>query len=48
MKKRRELLLYIEELSVAEWLTREEIPTEYDGISLTNEMIMRFKNGEDR
>ncbi|MBQ6788119.1 MAG: NAD(+) diphosphatase [Lachnospiraceae bacterium] len=37
-----------EELSVAEWLTREEIPTEYDGISLTNEMIMRFKNGEDR
>lgn len=35
-----------EELSVAEWLTREEIPTEYDGISLTNEMIMRFKNGE--
>ena len=35
-----------EELSVAEWLDREEIPTEYDGISLTNEMIMRFKNGE--
>lgn len=35
-----------EELSVAEWLTRDEIPTEYDGISLTNEMIMRFKNGE--
>lgn len=35
-----------EELSVAEWLTREEIPTEYDGISLTNEMIMRFKNVE--
>lgn len=35
-----------EELSVAEWLGREEIPTEYDGISLTNEMIMRFKNGE--
>lgn len=35
-----------EELSVAEWLTKEEIPTEYDGISLTNEMIMRFKKGE--
>lgn len=35
-----------EELSAAEWLTREEIPTEYDGISLTNEMIMRFKKGE--
>lgn len=37
-----------EELAVAEWLTREEIPTEYDGISLTNEMIMRFKNSEER
>ncbi len=35
-----------EELSVGKWLRREEIPTEYDGISLTNEMIMRFKNGE--
>ncbi len=35
-----------EELAVAEWLTREEIPTEFDGISLTNEMITRFKNGE--
>lgn len=34
-----------EELSVGKWLRREEIPTEYDGISLTNEMIMRFKNG---
>lgn len=35
-----------EELSVGEWLSPEEIPTEYDGISLTNEMIIRFKNGE--
>lgn len=35
-----------DELSVAEWLTREEIPTQYDGISLTNEMIIRFKDGE--
>lgn len=35
-----------EELSVAEWINRDEIPTEYDGISLTNEMIIRFKNGE--
>lgn len=34
------------ELSVGEWLHRSEIPTEYDGISLTNEMIMRFKNNE--
>lgn len=35
-----------EELSIGQWLRRDEIPTEYDGISLTNEMIMRFKNGE--
>ena len=35
-----------EELSVAEWINRDEIPTEYDGLSLTNEMIMRFKKGE--
>lgn len=34
-----------EELSLGEWLSPEEIPTEFDGISLTNEMIMRFKNG---
>ena len=36
-----------EELSIGQWLRRDEIPTEYDGISLTNEMIMRFKNGEE-
>lgn len=35
------------ELSVAEWIQRENIPTEYDGISLTNEMIMRFKEKAD-
>lgn len=34
-----------EELSVGEWLSPDEIPMEYDGISLTNEMIIRFKNG---
>ena len=36
-----------EELSVAEWISRDEIPTEYDGISLTNEMIMQFKSGKE-
>ncbi len=35
-----------DELAIAEWLTREEIPTVFDDISLTNEMIIRFKNGE--
>lgn len=34
-----------EELSLGEWFSPDEIPMEYDGISLTNEMIMRFKNG---
>ena len=33
------------ELSVAEWMRREDIPTEFDGISLTNEMILRFLEG---
>lgn len=37
-----------EELSLGEWLSPEEIPMEYDGISLTNEMIMRFKNGSKK
>lgn len=41
------ILLDKEELSTGEWLSRDEIPTEYDGISLTNEMITRFKNGEE-
>lgn len=36
-----------EELATGEWLGRDEIPTTYDGISLTNEMIMRFKDGKE-
>ena len=39
------ITMYAHELSVAEWMRREDIPTEFDGISLTNEMIMRFKEG---
>ena len=35
------------ELSVGEWLHREEIPETDPRISLTNEMILRFKNGEE-
>lgn len=34
-----------EELALAEWFDRSEIPTEADGVSLTNEMIMKFKEG---
>lgn len=34
------------ELALAKWFHREEIPVaDYDGISLTNEMILMFKNG---
>ena len=33
------------ELSVAEWFEREEMPVEANDISLTNEMMMVFKNG---
>lgn len=34
-----------EELAVAEWFEREEIPINPNNVSLTNEMIIRFKNG---
>lgn len=35
-----------EELALAEWFEREDIPDTASTESLTNEMIMRFKNGE--
>lgn len=35
-----------EELALAEWFEREDIPEVSSGESLTNEMIMKFKNGE--
>lgn len=34
------------ELALAEWFEREDIPEVTSNESLTNEMIMRFKNGE--
>ena len=34
------------ELALAEWFARENIPVEDDGISLTGEMIRVFKHGE--
>lgn len=34
-----------EELALAEWFEREEIPAEFDDCSLTNEMMIRFKEG---
>ena len=35
-----------EELALAEWFEREDIPSGPQRDSLTNEMIMKFKNGE--
>lgn len=35
-----------EELALAEWFRRDEIPVEFSRDSLTNEMIMQFKNGK--
>lgn len=35
-----------EELALAEWFEREHMPVEPDGLSLTNEMMMAFKNRE--
>lgn len=34
------------ELSIAEWVRREDLGLEDDGVSLTREMIMAFKRGE--
>lgn len=42
-----EIVLEEEELSEAEWFEREEIPVQETGDSLTNEMIIRFKNGKE-
>jgi len=40
-----EVTLDEEELALAEWFEREEIPVREHNLSLTNEMIMHFKNG---
>lgn len=42
-----EIRLDEEELAMAEWFEREEIPVTPSRDSLTNEMIIRFKNGQD-
>lgn len=41
-----EICLDREELALAEWFEREDIPVEPMRDSLTNEMIMKFKNKE--
>lgn len=39
------ITLDLEELALAEWFEREEIPVKPEDCSLTNEMMMAFKNG---
>ncbi|MEG0228124.1 MAG: NAD(+) diphosphatase, partial [Lachnospiraceae bacterium] len=39
-----EIVLDREELAMAEWFEREDIPITEQNISLTNEMILKFKN----
>ena len=41
-----EVTLDEEELALAEWFERDEIPVEPSRDSLTNEMIIKFKQGE--
>lgn len=43
-----EITLDREELAMAEWFEREEIPVTEKSISLTNEMILAFKNGNTK
>lgn len=38
-----EITLDRQELAVAEWFEREELPVKYEDCSLTNEMIIAFK-----
>ena len=40
-----EVVVDMNELSVAEWVRREDIDLEDDGVSLTREMMMAFKHG---
>ena len=41
-----EITLDEEELSIAQWFEREEIPVKDKSVSLTNEMILNFKYGK--
>jgi NAD+ diphosphatase len=41
----KEITLDKDELAVAEWFEREEIPVHQKTVSLTNEMILNFKDG---
>ena len=40
------ITLDTDELAMAEWLEREQMPVEAEDLSLTNEMMMAFKHGK--
>lgn len=44
----QDVVLDKEELALAEWFERDKMPVEPEGVSLTNEMMMAFKNNEVR
>lgn len=41
-----DVVLDEDELALAEWFERDKMPVEPEGVSLTNEMMMAFKNNE--
>ena len=41
-----EIRLDRQELALAEWVRREDMKMEPDDLSLTNEMMLAFQNGE--
>ena len=43
-----DIVLDEEELALAEWFEREDMPVEPEDVSLTNEMMMAFKEGKVR
>ena len=40
------ITLDTEELAMAEWFERDNMPVEAEDLSLTNEMMMAFKHGK--
>ena len=46
VKNSREIHMNEEELSEALWVKRKDISAQPDSLSLTNEMMWKFKNGE--
>ena len=43
-----ETVLQDGELAEAQWFHRDALPTDHSGISLTGEMIQRFREGKEK